>query len=373
MQPAARGGLTADQVTAIIRDSSTVDFSAGLELLDMNLNVLEDISDDLRDGSVSRSSYATLHGTATLSLTRLLDWGTALVRPYMILNNGTLSARFNLGAYLTSSPVTNLIDNPITHEINGFDILHWLNTPVGESYVVAAGAGYLSTVTDILLSTGIVRYVLDQTATASVLPTAKVWALDDNVTWLTIINDLLAAVGYQGIWSDWDGLLRIQAYETPQDRAAEWLYSATGDSAMITPTRTVTNDVFNAPNRWVFTWAQDPSGVAPVEGAGIYTFVNASTGPTSVEARGRVISASPQRIDVVDQTSLIAAAQQRIDADLRQTTKIDAKTFPNPLHWHMDRMAISDPGIGSLADVLGVSWDLPLNGADMTHEWSVLP
>lgn len=383
MQPLARldavtgNALTDAQIVALLQDTSNVEWSAGLELLDMNLSVLDNLTDHFDGGSVTRANYATLHGTASLSIATELDWGTAIVRPYVtiagiVAGSGLLTARFNLGAYLTSSPQTELGENPVTHEVDGYDIIHVLNQPVGEAFVVADGTGYLAAIETILTTQGITKYQIDQTNAGLVLESSKVWPFDDNTTWLNIINDLCDAVGYQGIWSDWDGLLRVQQYIAPTDRATEWLYTSDEATSMLAPKRVITRDLFDAPNRWVYYWAKDPSEAQPVEGAGIYTYVNDSTGITSVEARGRVISAKPERIDVADQSSLVAAAQQRIEADLRLKTVVEVETFPNLASWHFDRVTIADTALGPIADALAVRWTLPLSGADQSHEWSLI-
>jgi hypothetical protein len=372
VQPAARDTLTADQVTSLIRDTDALEVAAGLELLDVGLNVLADLTDNFKGGSVSRASYDTLHGSATLQVATTLDWGTAILRPYMTLSNGTIGARFNLGAYLTSSPETVAGEDPATHDISGYDILHWLNVATGEAYVVAAGTGYLAAAETILQTQGITAYLIDQTQADKTLAAPRVWVLDQRTTWLNVVNDLLAGVGYQGLWSDWDGLLRATPYLLPSDRAGEWLYDTDPATSMLGPSRKITRDFFSAPNRWVFYWSQDPSGAAPVEGNGLYTYVNQSNGPTSVAARGRVITAAPQQLDVVDQTALVALAQSKIDADLRLSTTIDVPVAPNPLHWHFDRVTANDPGLGALSEVVVTKWTLPLDGGDGTQAWSVL-
>ncbi len=370
--PVGRNGLTADQVRALIRDSSTLHVSSGLQLVDVNLNVLADFVDDFQGGSVTRDAYSTLHGTAQLVLAQELDWGTAIVRPYMTLSDGVVSATFNLGAYLTSSPRTEAGETPRTHSIDGYDILHWLNTPVGASYVVPAGQGYLDAAEQVLLNQGIAAYQIDQTAAASVLPVPKVWALDTQTTWLNIVNDLLAAVGYLGLWSDWDGNLRMSAYDTPIARTSEWFYSTDAAVSMLTPRRSAIHDLFNAPNKWVFYWSKDPSGAQPVEGAGVYTFQNDNVGDTSVDARGRIITAPPQQVDVVDQAALVLKASQYIDTQLQVRTTIEAGTSPNPLHWHFDRLTLDDAELGRYVELLGTKWTLPLDGSDMTHQWTRL-
>lgn len=367
-----RDALTVAQVTALIRDAPALRISAGCELLALDLTVLDDLTDVLAGGEVTRESYATLHGSAKLLIEGSLDWGSAIVRPYMTIRSATTSARFNLGAYYTSTPTTNLAESPIIHDVQAYDILDGLNSPVGEAYAVDAGVGYLATVEVILRDQGYTQFVIDQSSTAAVLPSARVWPMDEATTWLTVINDLLGSIGYAGIWSDWDGRLRVHPYASPAQRAAEWTYDADVATSMLTPQRSIERDFYRAPNRWVFYRSNAVDGPAPVEGNGIYTYVNQTEGPTSVDARGGRVITKPVPLDVADQAALVAAARITIDADLRQKTTLRLGTAPNPLHWHFDRVRVDDAAIGRATEVLAPTWTLPLDGEDMTHEWAVL-
>jgi len=363
--------LTDADVRRIIRDEPAVEFSAGLELLDMGLQVLDDVTDDFTGGSVARNAYATLHGTATLGLTRVVDWGRAIVRPYIKMSDGTTTPRFNLGAYFTSTPERVIGESPETYAVAGYDILHGLATTVGEAYAVDAGVGYLQAVATILATQGYSRVVMDQDAAGVVLPSARVWPIDEQTKWLTIVNDLLGAVGYQGIWSDWDGWLRVHRYQSPSARASEWTYDVDPVTSMLDTLRRLRRDYFDAPNRWVAMRTNHIDGPAPVEGNGIFTYVNQFAGDTSVEARGRIIS-KVVPVEAADQASLIAAAQRTIDADTRTSATMSLASFSNPLHWHFDRLTLNDPSVGPVADVLSTTWTLPLDGSLMTHGWTLL-
>jgi hypothetical protein len=344
-----------------------------MELLDLSLAVLDDISDDLAvGGSVSRAGYATLHGTARFALTRRLAWGRAIVRPYMTLTHGDDTARFNLGAYFTSTPRRITGVSPERFEVAGYDILKALDTAVGEVYAVDAGVAYLTEVAGILAARGYTRVVVDQRAAASVLPSARVWPLEDRSTWLGVVNDLLGAVGYQGVWSDWDGALRLVPYETPATRPSEWTYDLDPETSIMDPQVPVVYDFFDAPNRWVFIRANNIDGAPPVEGDGVYTYVNEFVGDTSVEARGGLVNTKVMNVDAADHASLVAQAQITIDADMRVATKLNPATGPNPLHWHFDRLTVDHPDVGPQAQVLSTQWTLPLDGANMRHEWTVL-
>lgn len=376
MQPLTGGprtGLTGAAVTALIRDSASLRVAAGLELLDRSLTVVADITDLFAAGSVTRSSYADLHGSASLEIESALDWGSAIVRPYVLLSTASASARFNLGAYYTPSPKVVLGRSPVTYGVEAIDILDGLATPVGDTFAVPAGAGYLATVETILQQQGYSAYIIDQTSAAAVLPSPRAWVLDENTTWLGIVNDLLGSIGYYGVWSDWDGMLRVQQYVTPSTRQPEWTYDVGALTSMLTPERTLDQDFYRAPNRWVFWRSNGVDGAAPVEGDGLYTVVNQVDGPTSVEARGGRVITRPKALDVADQGSLVRAGQRIVDDDMTVKRKLTLGVAPNPLHWHFDVVGLNDPDVaapGSTA--LVTKWTLPLDGGDGAQEWSLL-
>jgi hypothetical protein len=367
-----RSGFTVAQITALIRDAPSIAVGAGCELIDTGLNVLADITDDFAGGFVGRNSYATLHGTATLGISRRLDWGQAVVRPYMTLSDGTITARFNLGAYYTSVPATSTVESPATFDVTGFDLIHGLNTPVGESFALDTGAVVLTEIQSILTALGFTNVLTDQTAAASVLPAPRVWPIDDDATWLTVVNDLLGSIGYQGIWSDWDGYLRLQAYATPITRLSEWTYDTDPATAMLDPDRTYVRDYFQAPNRWVAVRTNNVDGAAPVEGAGIFTYTNEFVGDTSVQARGGRVITRRLPIEATDQDALVRAAQVSIDADINVKSTMRVSTSPNPLHWHFDRITVDDTAMGPPFEAMDTQWSLPLDGGNQTHEWTAL-
>jgi hypothetical protein len=362
--------LTAARVVELIRDTTSVRFSGGCELLTgLDLGLAEDFTDDLDTGSVSRGSFANLHATAELTVTRELPFASAIVRPYLRLTDGVDTARFNLGAYFTSTPARDVSRTPVSYSVQCYDLLSILDDPVGDSYAVAEGTSYLEAIESILESRGVVRFLIDQTAADKVLPTDRTWMFADNVTWLLIVNDLLSSIGYQGIWTDWDGFMRCENYVRPKLRGFEWTYD-TGLQTSMLGDRSSERDFYSIPNRWVF-YQQNRPDSAPVEGDGIYTFVNESEGDTSVDGRGRQIT-KVTAVDAADHASLVSRAQITIDADMLVSLKIKATTFPNPLNWHFDVVRVEDDMIGPAFNALVTQWTLPLDGGDMTQEWTVI-
>jgi len=369
-----RAHLTADQVKALVQDSPAVQLSAGAEIIDLDLNVLEDFSDDLAGGQITRDSFAELHATAQLQVARDLAWGADIVRPYMVMSDGTISARFNLGAYHVNTPKKVTGQTPPLHDVTGYDMLFRLRQKVGDAYAISAGVDYLATIEDILLSRGYTQYVIDQSRAGTVAPGSRAWVLDDNITWLTIVNDLLSSIGYQGIWADWDGRLRCQSYILPQDRDVEWFYSDDPETTMLSPGREEDRDFFEAPNRWVFYRTNLPEGSAPVEGNGLYIYQNDAVGDTSIEARRGLVIPEVVGVDAADQAALVSAALIRISADMNIPTVQNVQTFPNPLHWHFDKITLTDEVRSSVADYQCTSWalNLPPDLNDMSQTWTAI-
>jgi hypothetical protein len=369
-----RSHLSAGQVVELIQDSPSLIVSSGLEIIDLSLNVLEDISDDLAGGSIARNSYADLHAAATLNVTRQLDWGADIVRPYYVLDNGTVSARFNLGAYHINTPAWSLAETPATFDVTGYDMLLRLAQPVGDAFSISTGANYLEVIEGILVQRGYTAYVIDQDRATTVAPSTRAWAFDESITWLTIVNDLLASIGYQGIWADWDGRLRCQPYLLPTDREAEWYYSDDPDTTMLSTEREYARDFFEAPNRWVYYRTNSAEDDPPVEGDGIYTYQNDNVGDTSVQARNGLVITRVVGADAADQAALIAQANIGITADMTIPTLINVKTSPNPLHWHFDRLMLQDDAASRVADVQCTSWSLALapSTEDMQQSWTVI-
>ena len=374
MQPltaAPRDTFTTAQITALLQAPNLeVDF--GVELLSPSLALLEDISGDVSGGTVHRDNYAPVHGTCDLTISRALAWGLDRVRPYMLLSSataGVVGCRWNLGVYLLTTPDTQLGESPVTYTVTGFDQLHLLQDCIGDSYSVAAGAGVLTAVRAALTAAGVVAPVmLDSTGAAKTLVTARVWPLtsSDSPTWIQVINDLLAAIGYGGMWCDWDGVFRSGPYVLPSVRPSEWTFDV-GDLrvGIVAANRSVANDVWGVPNWWRFI--RNDMATTPVEGAGRYTRTNPSTGPSSVASVGRSVHAPVQYLDAVSQADLVVQGDRIVAAAMRVNEVITTALSPFPAAWHWDVVTYSDAALGDDREAQCRSWSLPLDGSDTTY------
>ncbi len=379
MQPPTdgpRAGFTAAEVAYLIENSSSFDTDMGVELLTgLDLTVEQDISEGVFAASVSRNSLANLHASLTMSTSLPLSWGSSIVRPYMTFTGQTspstaATMRFYLGAYYVDTPETDLSETPPVYDVTGYDVLSILDDAVGDAYAIDTGESYLATIESILQNRGVTRYQIDQDAADRVVSSPIVYTMEDNITWLRIVNDLLAGVGYAGIWSDWNGALRCHLYQPPAERSPEWVMTADVGKTLLTQRRRIQHDYYDAPNRWVFYRTNNTEDSAPVDGNGRYEYVNQTYGETSVEARGGRVITKMVGLEAADHFSMVRAGFAVVSADLAVPTTIPIETAPFPLAWHFDKITVSDPAFGAALDVQATSWKLALDGSDMAWEWS---
>lgn len=374
MQPllgAPRAALTEAQVRGLLGGYAAVQTRAGLELLNADLTLAADISDDLAGGSVEWVAGATIHRTCKLAVSQLLAWGTALVRPYLVLSAEGVEARWNVGVFALATPARVLGASPDTYDVTGYDRLYLLLREVGDTYTVAAGVGYLAAVRAAVTAAGLSGVQLDGSAEAKTLPTAATWPLsgdgDSGTTWLGIINDLLGAIGYRGLYADENGVFRSEPYANPVARASEWTFPASGDASTVGDERTETADLWQLPNRWVFV--QQNIAAEPVAGAGRYQYDLPATDPMSAARRGLVWTRTV-KLDVADQASLVVRGDIIVAADRRVSRTFQLATVPFPAAGHADVFTYDDPLVGAVK-VTARRWELDLGGADTKWTWEV--
>lgn len=373
MQPRVtpvRSTLTDAQVEGLIKTDASIKIGFGMELIDRDLNVLGDVTDSLRECSTGRDNTATIHGGCTFDISTQLPWGRALVRPYMTIRNSLILSTFYQGAYFTSTPATKTDRMPRTYTVQGYDILNALNTLVGDSFAIGVGDNYLTIVESILVAQGYSQYSIDPTRASTVAPSAKGWPLDENTTWLMIINELLAAVGYRSIYSDWSGRLICEALVDTINSAPEWYYTRGTFDGQMVPESEIVYDFFATPNRWVAVNGNTSTTSTPTEGDGVYTYVNQNQGETSVADRGQVIT-KVMRVDAADQAALVAAVVAQVAIDKNIGTTMDAQTSANPLHWHADTVSVETVELG-IVRMKQVKWSMNLRTGAMAHSWATI-
>lgn len=363
---AAPRDALADAAVRSLLTAASIQVSAGLELLDSSNRLVEDISDDLVGGEVARNNYAAIHGTCTLSLTRELAWGRDRVRPYMVLSDGITEARFNLGVFVLTTPDTRRGEELATYEAQGYDLLHLLQDGPGDTYVVTAGTTYLAAVQSVITASGIGATLrLDGSGQSTALLSDMVWCLTSSGTsWLRIINDLLAAIGYRGLWANQDGELRSEPYQAPAVRPVEWSFD-TADAAtnLVGEDRTLAMDVWGAPNWWKFV--RNGMATKPVDGDGIYFPAANASDPASTtlgRLRRKVVF-----LDAANHASLVAQGDKIVAEDRQVARRFELSVDPLPIAGHFDVVQFVDAGSSDKCQVS--SWSLPLDGSP--GRWSL--
>lgn len=387
MQRLARDGLTDAQVRALLHGALD-DVSAGCEVLSSDLTFAEDISDDLVGGRVARNMASTIHGTVTLSLSRRLTWGVDLVRPYMVLTGSGVTARFNLGVFALTTPLSVIGEDPQTYEVQGYDRLYLLSRQVGATYTASKLLGdgitprtYRQALLDVFAAAGLTGVLIEGSAADSTLPQDRTWALvGDNqadpdqtstpVTYLRIVNDLLRAISFRAVWVDEDGRFRCGVYQDPGVRPSEFTFDADDIlEGIVGEDRTVSEDVWAIPNRWVFRWTNPPEGTATADLT--YERLNQSDGPTSIDSRGLTWT-SVVDYEAASRAALVSLGDNRVASDRRKAAAFKLTTGPFPCAGHADVFTYSDAAAGVSSKVQAESWDMPLDGSDVQWTWKAV-
>lgn len=373
MQPRTggpRSTLTAAQVEGLIT-GPTVTVDAGCESIDVATGAVTDISEHLipEGSSVSSAAYATVHRTCRLRLSTELPWASTLLRPFMTLSHGALTARFDLGVYEPGTPEDVAGEDPQTWDVEGYDRLSRLRWAIGSTYRVAASSGALTAVSAAITAAqeDALGVVLEGIGADPTLTSDWVWPIAADSTWLRVCNDLLGSVGYRGIWCDWLGRYRSEPYLSPSVRGTEWTYHADDPSlSIIEDGRRRARDIFPVPNRWVFV-RRNIDQAAPADGDGIAVFDNVDVGPASRNAFAGKIRTEVVEVDAESHAALEAQGRRIVEAAMGVATYLEVSTSPNPLHWHFDAVRLRDGPEDSRW--LVTDWDLPLDGSPMRQSW----
>ncbi len=259
--------------------------------------------------------------------------------------------------------------------MTGYDKLYLLNQPVGDNLVVYAGDYVLQAVSAIIFAAGGgTNIFLDQTASQAALSFTQTFPLTSQTagfTWLQAINQILATINYTPLWVDQLGRFRASPYILPANRATDFVFDSTDAnySLVAVDGRSTINDQWNIPNHWVFV--QNNYAYTPTVGAGMYVVDNLSNGLSSQQSLGRTVS-KVVFLDAVDQPTLVALGNQQVAADLSQPETFTLKTAPLWVAGYFDLIQYIDPKIpnGGTRKLLAQSWELSMDGADMTWNFN---
>jgi hypothetical protein len=364
-----RQNLSEQQVLDLVQNLPTIEITYGADLLDMQLNVVMDLTPYMSEGSsIARGNYDTIHGTCELIIDSDAPIAiyNQLVRPWQRITDPAtgVSAQFYLGVYTLTSPTLDSSRVPTALSYSGYDLLSFLNQPIGDTKAFIAGSNPIDNCVDLigeaLPNTSPTTII---TATTKTLASDSTYPFDSSNQWtyLDAVNDQLSQCGYRAVWVDWLGQFHLEPYITPRLRNSEFVFDISSLHNIVAESRSSDQDLFDVPNWWRFVM----NGIqgSPVEGTNQYTFIdNDPMRSSSFVNRGYYVKV-PAFVDAADYDALKTIAQIAIDADLSPVETFNVSTSPFPLAWHFDQLFIIDPNLSNpYRRVQAKSWELFLDG-----------
>jgi hypothetical protein len=379
--------LTDDELHLLLEVHPSPEYDFGCELLNADLSVAEDISADMQvGGDIEWVGHRTVHRRVSgLRLTRSLRWGADLVRPYFVIAAGGVEARWNRGVFIPTVPERTIGTVPEVHDVDGEDRLSLLRREVDAAYTVTAGLTYREMLLTVFTDAGLGTPppLIDGAAADDTIPTSKTYPLvgvnlndpdpdqeSQVVTWLRIVNDLLRAINFRGVWCDENGRFRCLAYQAPSVRPPEWVFDADDEQRTIVgEEQRISENVRDARNKWVFIWTNRPGGAQDVEGDGKYTVDRSDV--ANGDRLGRTL-VYPRRVEVetASQAKLVDYGDRFVGAEIRVPTLRTVETGPFPGAGHFDVFSLVAEGI--TRKVMARSWRMPLAGGNVEWEWEVV-
>lgn len=353
----------------ILANGTTV--GGGLDLVDLAGNVLADLSADVTAGTVTYNGGDKLG--LSFALARELQWGSAIVRPRMLLELSGRREWFPQGCYRTSTPQEVSGQTPKMFSAQGFDITIDLDRAIETSRSYPPTTTLPLTVAQQLIAEVGGRVLVDSAAATQPLTQGRTYVVTDNVTRRQIVNDMLKAVGYRPVWMDWEGRYRLDPAIAAVDRASEWDYTTAPGQVMVKESATLTSDFFDAPNVWIVR-ADTPGLTTPTAGNGLAIRENTDVGPTSIAARGGQRIPTNVAVPAVNQAALEVAADRVKEEGLRPDTQWAGQVAANPAHWHEDVVTLTDPDLGlDRRRFMVRSWVLDfVRGTAGSHTWQAI-
>lgn len=277
--------------------------------------------------------------------------------PYIEIMSPSLGTwiRFNLGRFHNTLPTLTDDGTTLTNHFNLADRTYrYATKELTEPINVPSGTDSIDFVHDSLAAFGETLFSFPATVN-TVIP----MTFQPGETYLEMYNTILEAAGFTQLIVDESGTWICSVATDLSARFSEWVYAPLGSGGMLTEA-SVVPELTDVPNKIIFVPLQG-GPTLPVEGNGIRTKINQSTGPSSIDARGETITITRQ-VNAQNQAALdlIAASEaQRIFAG--GGYNIELKVAWNPLHSDSDVITIWKPRLNIPPSIwLVTSWSIDL-------------
>lgn len=343
-----------------------------LFLADKNNNLGAEISEYILSGVIEMNSDRAIKTQfkGAFQYPNPIDPYVDYLAPFMVLvyPDGTVTST-QMGLF--SIPPTGALfeQSYATGAFQGYDLTWNLDDDgFGADYTIAAGTVVTTAIKTILTGAGFTRYSIPNSA--ATLSVARTWASDKSK--LTIINDLLNAIGYYTLFSDRYGILTSFPYNDLQTvQPATTLYSGEGSTVVGAIKKDVEfSGIFNKVRilkegaaTGSITWTQTNSNTAS---------------PVSTVNVGRTIYREFKYQDLDSLTVAKALAARKLQEAASLYSKYEIRTLPDPNRnvWEVyDTSIFMDNGYEVLSGrVRCIGWEIGFtpSSASMLHRVSRL-
>lgn len=316
--------------------------------------------DGVTGGSVEVSATTRLGGSGSLSLDdrgQDVDWLKHRVQ--ITYDPGIVGVEaWAVATMLLTSPRTTFMDGRRQFEVDLLSKMAVLDEDTTlDRYSLAPGKNIVQAVVELIKSTGETRIAV--TESGATLSQAMTW--DAGTPKLTIINDLLEAAGYWGLWCDGSGQYRIEPYRSPVQRPVSWEFQA-GEAAIHKTGWQREQDLSTVPNRFVVVGQGSDESPAPV---GVAENTNPES-PYSYQARGRWITRTETGAEGTQQV-LTQLAERRLLAAMSPVAKLTVEHAIVPLE-PAARVRFIGDGYATDATIQKMSYQIAFD-SQCSAEW----
>lgn len=333
--------------------------SVRVELLTRTESSLGNL-DGVSGGNLAWNANADLPGTGTISLSergQSIDYSSNRVRVWWSVEG---HEEWPLGVYVLAAPAVTYTEAGQTRDITLIDKLTVVRDDVLTSTLqIPAGANIVAAAVQQIRATGESRIAV--TDSASTLTNAMTW--DPGTPRLRVVNDLLAAAGYWGLWTDRWGQFRVEPYVPAATRGEAWAFEE-GAASIHSPSWEYELALWDATNLVVMVSQADSAGTVWVAKAED----DNPASPTSTVSMGRVLNPIvEENVEASSQADLQARASRKLLDNSNAVGRLSVSHAPVPV-WFNDAIRFVSQGVDVKATVTKMSLDLSA-GSLVSAEW----
>lgn len=318
--------------------------------------------DGVTGGSGEVVAQARLGGSASLSIDERgqhIDWQSHRVQ--VTYDPGIPGVDpWPRGVYLFTSPSEKHDEFGVSYEVGLLPKLSVIDEDTVEArYSVSPGQPVIPIVRDLILSTGETR--MSVTSSTAALTSGLTW--EAGTSKLTIINDLLTAVGYWSLACDLSGTFRVEPYLDPVKRPIAYSFQHGADSVHL-PDWGREQDQAAVPNRFIAV-GQGDEATEPLVGVALN---ENSASPYSFQSRGRWITAMDEGVEADSQATIDSYAARRLRDLMSPVARMSVTHAILPLEANDLVEFIPEDGVRRLATVQRMSDGFEFD-SDSRVEW----